>query len=46
MFIALIMLLKTYPKQPWIIFIAFVGMCYGYITATWIEGIKPLILKD
>lgn len=46
MFIGLITLLKIDPKKPWIIFIAFVGMTYGWITATFIPGMKPFILKD
>jgi len=46
LFVALITLLKKFPKQPWIIYIAIVGMIYGFVTATWIESIKPFILKD
>jgi len=39
-------LMKYFPGKPWIIFIALVGMIYGYITVNFISGIKPLILKD
>jgi MFS superfamily sulfate permease-like transporter len=38
--------MKFVPGKPWIIFIALVGMIYGYITVNFIEEIKPLILRD
>ena len=46
LFISLFFLLKKAPSKPWIVVIAIVGMCYGYITAHFIEGIKPKLLKD
>ena len=39
-------LMKYFPGNPWIIFIALVGMIYGYITVNFINDIKPLILRD
>ena len=39
-------LLKFKPGKPWIVMIAFIGMAYGFITATWFPSIKPFILKE
>jgi len=42
----LMSLMKIFPGKPWIIFIALVGMIYGFITAVFFKEIKPLLLKD
>lgn len=47
MYIMLMTLLKVYKGKPWIIFIALVGMIYGFITSIFFkDSIKPLLLKD
>jgi len=42
----LMSLKRIFPGKPWIIFIAIVGMIYGFITATFLKELKPLLLKD
>jgi MFS superfamily sulfate permease-like transporter len=46
LYLMLMSLMKFFPGKPWIIFIALVGMIYGYITVNFINEIKPLILRD
>lgn len=46
LYVMLMSLMKYFPGKPWIIFIALVGMIYGYITVNFINDIKPLILRD
>lgn len=46
MYIMLMTLLKKLPGKPWIIFIAIVGMIYGFVTSLAFKNIKPLLLKD
>jgi MFS superfamily sulfate permease-like transporter len=46
MYLMLMTLMKVYPGKPWIIFIALVGMIYGFITSVFFKEIKPLLLKD
>ena len=42
----LMSLMRYFPGKPWIIFIALVGMIYGYLTVNFISDIKPFILRD
>jgi len=46
LYLMLMLLMKYFPGKPWIIFIALVGMIYGYVTVNFIKDIKPLILRD
>ena len=46
MYLMLMSLMRIFPGKPWIIFIAIVGMIYGFITATFLKELKPLLLKD
>jgi uncharacterized membrane protein (UPF0182 family) len=39
-------LLKKFPKQPWIIYIAIVGIIYGYVTSNYLTSLKPFLLKE
>ena len=38
--------MKVFPGRPWIIFIALIGMIYGFLTSVFFKEIKPLLLKD
>jgi len=46
MYLMLMSLMKIFPGKPWIIFIALVGMIYGFLTSVFFKEIKPLLLKD
>jgi len=46
MYLMLMSLMRFFPGKPWIIFIALVGMIYGFITSVFFKEIKPLLLKD
>lgn len=38
--------MKRFKGKPWIIFIAIVGLIYGFTTAMFIKPIRPTLLKD
>jgi MFS superfamily sulfate permease-like transporter len=46
MYLMLMSLLRYEPKKPWIIFVALVGMIYGFVTSMFFKEIKPVLLKD
>jgi MFS superfamily sulfate permease-like transporter len=46
MYLILMSLKKIFPGKPWIIFIALVGMIYGFITSVFFKEIVPVLLKD
>ena len=42
----LMTLLRVFPGKPWIIFIALVGLIYGFLTTCFLKDMAPLLLKD
>tara|TARA_B110000285_G_C15097234_1_gene602797 strand:- start:993 stop:1559 length:567 start_codon:yes stop_codon:yes gene_type:complete len=46
MYLMLMSLKKIFPGKPWIIFIALVGMIYGFVTSVFFKEIAPVLLKD
>lgn len=45
-FVALMSLLQWKPKVPWIIIVAIIGCLYGFLTSTFMPGLKPFLLMD
>jgi len=46
LYLTLMLLMKFVPGRPWIIFIALVGIIYGFLTSALFPNIKPMLLKD
>lgn len=46
LYFMLLTLMKFFPGRPWIIFIALVGMVYGFLTTHPVSPIKPTLLMD
>lgn len=46
LYFLLMTLMKVFPGRPWIIFIALVGMIYGFFTTHATPSIKPTLLMD
>jgi len=46
LYLTLMTLMRLFPKRPWIIFIALVGMIYGFLTSHAFAAAKPTLLMD